>query len=337
MSPDQELKNCNIAKTVLMLCVVVYHCIAVNMRGGWGPLSIPHQSSLLGRIAEWLNFFHIYAFTLISGYIFYHIKIEKKGYDQFGGFLINKIKRLIIPYVFIACIWVVPVYRVFYGSESIIQRFILCENPNQLWFLWMIFWIFVIFWVIAKPVDKHPYIFGLFFIVCFLTSNFLNRIPNFFCIHNSMEYILFFYMGFILRKHGMKKLFKIPALVILLIDAILFIVYVMTTQTDIVVFSWLHKGLGLFLRMYGAVGAFVLLQKFATYLESKQIRWMEKYTMSVYLVHQQFIYISIYIFRNYVNAYVLGIISLDFAIICSLLFAVLMSKTKITRFLVGSK
>lgn len=70
---------------VLMILVVLYHSI-IFRSGLQSSLVTDDINSYIDIFANWLNSFHIYGFTLISGYIFYHIKYEGGG--------INHIKNL---------------------------------------------------------------------------------------------------------------------------------------------------------------------------------------------------------------------------------------------------
>lgn len=53
----------------------------------------------------------------------------------------NKSKRLLIPYVFVAFAWVIPSTYVLdkFTLKEIFMKYILCTSPSQLWFLWMLF------------------------------------------------------------------------------------------------------------------------------------------------------------------------------------------------------
>lgn len=86
ISRNDELKYCTPIKAILMLFVVFYHSMAMYGDGGWGPFQPAAEVHALAPIVAWLNSFHIYAFTLISGYIFYYIKYEKGGYQEYRSF-----------------------------------------------------------------------------------------------------------------------------------------------------------------------------------------------------------------------------------------------------------
>ena len=60
-------------------------------------------------ISDFVNAFHIYGFTFISGFLFYYLKIEKIKYEDFVLFSKNKAKRLLAPYVFVCTVWVAPI------------------------------------------------------------------------------------------------------------------------------------------------------------------------------------------------------------------------------------
>lgn len=87
-----ELESCSFVKTVLMLLVVVYHCF-LFWSGGWLTEEPVYEAKVLAIIAMWMNTFHIYGFTLVSGYIFYHIKYKVGRYKDCKEFYINKAKR----------------------------------------------------------------------------------------------------------------------------------------------------------------------------------------------------------------------------------------------------
>ena len=122
-----------------MLCVIVGH--SVNFwKGTWFTVVEPAELSMgLSWISDFMNAFHIFAFTLVSGYLFYYLIIEQGSYKKFRPFLIGKVKRLIVPYVFVCIIWVIPIADYFfrYNTIEVLNRYILGTNPNQLWFLLM--------------------------------------------------------------------------------------------------------------------------------------------------------------------------------------------------------
>lgn len=335
ISKKDELDNCNAVKTILMILVVLYHSMVIYA-GTWGPYPPAEQSVLFEQIAKWLNSFHIYAFTLVSGYIFYYIKYEKGGYQKYTLFLGNKAKRLLVPYIFIASVWVAPIYVYFWGTEHVISNFLFGIAPNQLWFLLMLFWVFAIFWPLSDLIKRRP-ICGII-IICALYC--LGMVfPSYWRINTAMQYILFFSIGFLIRKCGRKILYQIPSAVYISCDVLLFTVVEVLAPYYALTIKLMKFGLRLCLYVLGSVSAFVLLQRFANrFLQgNKIINFFGKHSMVIYLVHQQLIYFSIGWFNGIVPPVVLVMINFVFSLTVSTAFSILMHKTKVTRFLVGSK
>lgn len=96
MDKDIELKNIELVKLFLMISVVLYHGMAF-WKENWFTVITPEPSVLLKNIASWLNSFHIYGFTLASGYLFQVLKCEREHYKKFSVFLKKKAQRLLVP------------------------------------------------------------------------------------------------------------------------------------------------------------------------------------------------------------------------------------------------
>ena len=139
----KTLENCTFCKTVLMFLIVLYHSM-IFWNGEWFTANPIRQSKVLSYITLWLGNFHIYAFVLISGYIYCAKYLTEDNMD-FLPFIKKKAKRLLVPYSFTALFWVVPITNLFLhlSQNDIFTRYILAENPSQLWFLIMLFDVFL--------------------------------------------------------------------------------------------------------------------------------------------------------------------------------------------------
>ena len=86
----KQIDNCYFVKTVLMIIIVFYHSI-LSWSETWLTEFKPiFESKTLAVMANWLNSFHVYAFTLVSGYIFYFLKNEKRNMANLNSFYIIK-------------------------------------------------------------------------------------------------------------------------------------------------------------------------------------------------------------------------------------------------------
>ena len=64
-----NLINCRFLKTILMILVILGHACAF-WSGHWFTENPAIQAEGLALLYSWVNSFHIYAFALVSGYIF---------------------------------------------------------------------------------------------------------------------------------------------------------------------------------------------------------------------------------------------------------------------------
>lgn len=89
MDNETALNNCKFTKTILMLIVIFGHAIAF-WSGNWFTKNPVIESRYMAVIYSWVGSFHIYAFALVSGYIF-AFKILGGGIVIIGFFF--KIKQ----------------------------------------------------------------------------------------------------------------------------------------------------------------------------------------------------------------------------------------------------
>lgn len=331
-----KLHNLTFIKTVLMLCVMVGH--SVNFwKGTWFTAITPaYESPVLAYISDFMNAFHIYAFTLVSGYLFYYLKIEQGKYREFKVFLSGKIKRLIVPYIFLCAIWVIPVAEYFfhYSGAEVIKRYVFGTNPNQLWFLLMLFWVYVIAWPLAGVFDKKPVVGGVIVVTLYAVGAVGSRlIPNYFFIWRSCEYVLFFWIGFMMRK--LPEVFnQIKWYVWLTVFLVIFVAW--ETISSGVVHSLLEIGL----HVCGSIAAFETFLVLSNCIDWNSKTWfinLSSKTMPMYLFHQQIIYFSILLLNGRVNPYINSLLNLLIALIGSYIFSTVLMKWRVTRFLVGEK
>ena len=296
-------------------------------------------------LSGWLNSFHIYAFTLVSGYLYFYLRYEKGKYQEPKGFLENKIKRPIVPYIFVCIIWVVPVTCLFfdYTAGDIFKKYILATAPSQLWFLWMLFDVFLIVYCCSDFIYNSNLIsilISLIGIVAGTGAIGLKIFSNIFCIWTGCVYILCFILGFKIRQYGNILLNRIDAYTWLFCYTGAYILVAYLHSFNGVRFKIISFGFAIILHFIGAMMAFLVLQKLADYVDwknNKLIKGFSQISMPIFLLHQQLIYFSISLFNGYVNPYVNAIINVMFAIVGSVIITKLLYKVRVFRFLMGEK
>ena len=164
-----------------------------------------YQCEWLGWVANYLGTFHIYAFTLISGFIYYSLKCERGHYNDFKVFIAKKIKRLLIPYVFVSIVWVIPVgcYFYHYNLSDVFYNFALGSSPSQLWFLLMLFGVFFLFNSMYHFFIGHRLMALIAVVVLHLTGLvcLMTIAYNVFQVFTVFYYLIFFYLGYKISEH----------------------------------------------------------------------------------------------------------------------------------------
>lgn len=346
---NKELENCSFSKCVLMIFVVIGHSVHM-WTGDWFTKDPVFKSPILGMLSELLSSFHIYAFTLISGYIFYYLKYEVNRYNNRNAFLWNKTKRLLIPYLFISTIWAGPIQQYFfhYDFGTYLKKYYLATSPNQLWFLIMLFEVFALSIYMSEFWEKKEHLpiiinLGLWGIG---SGALLVGLSNVFQIWTTFTYVLFFWCGFVLRKSATRKsyygeLFRKTPLYLLFVAFIgLFVCLKILDCKQGDLYRVLRGIIQLPLHISGALAGFKLLQIIADKIRwqnSRTFIFFSKRSMGIYLFHQQLIYISIAILNGKVSALSNACLNFLFAISISTAIVSIMLKYTITRLLIGEK
>ena len=300
------------------------------------------KSKALSILSVWLNTFHIYGFTLVSGYIFQYLKYEKDKYQKILLFIINKAKRLLVPYVFVAIIWVIPISCVLfsYTSKDIILKYVLCTGPSQLWFLWMLFDVFCFAWIISNWL-KNDFIAILISCISWLIGYVCGTcFPNIFCIWTAFNYLPFFILGMKLREKSACFLYKLPSILFILMQLLLFAIYELTLSNSAILYKLLNLIALYSAHVFGALMSFFVLQWLAEKVDWKNnglFMFFSKYSMTIYLFHQQIVYFTIIWLNGKINPYIHVFVNFVIALTLSSIISILLMKFKTTRILIGEK
>lgn len=339
---NHELESCTFIKTILMVIIVFYHSI-LFFGGNWFTIvPLDHIEKPLYYLAAWLNGFHIYAFTFVSGYLFFFLRFEAQKYNRYGAFLLNKAKRLLIPYAFVCACWVVPVFIYFYGDDipRIISNYVLGSGPNQLWFLLMLFFIFLLFYPLSEFFKKHLFlgaiVVAMLYVLGFLLSYFH---LTYFQIYRALTFFPFFWLGFVIKQYDWGVLRRVPALVWFLVYCVLFLASELIPDTRLI-FELLSLAVGFLENVAGAIMAFTCLAKLSTHCKWKDSAvfcFLSRLSMPVFLFHQQVIYFVIFYLSARLNHYLCALIAFAVAFSVSVAISIVLMLFRPTRFLIGEK
>lgn len=347
---DQYLERCDFVKTVLMLFVILGHSCAF-WNGTWFSAQSPAINDfVMGCVADWFGTFHVYGFTLISGYIYSYIREERGGYESVSTFIKNKAKRLLLPYLFVSVIWVIPVSNYFYHYDmnDIIEKFILGTSPSQLWFLLMLFDVFLIFRLTDSLKIKRSIFFII--VICLYAVGAVGQMAIFnpFQVFTALYFFPFFVIGVYLRENTKHYLItnngllaKPKYLFVLFVGNIIFyLLYIYMHAFNETYMKISSRLLYLFLNFEGAITSFAILLYLAGKLDYQQspiYKQLAQNNFAMYLFHQQIIYIVITMLNGVILPAMHALINMLLSVVISFVIALLFRHFRLTRILIGEK
>ncbi len=193
----KNIDNLNILRCIGILLVVLRHILVPFVSDAW-PLETNYSHNIyLVIFGKYVSSFSMPLFVFISGFIFSYLRIKLKKYETTKIFIQKKLKRLIVPFIILAPIYIV----VFLDVNNILDfLFFLQYSPGHFWFLIMLFIIFFIFYQFEnffRYKIKYGIIITLLLFVFYPVFAYLKIMP----LANTCKYLPFFYMGYLFYCH----------------------------------------------------------------------------------------------------------------------------------------
>ena len=206
----------------------------------------------------------------------------------------------------------------------------------------MFFGVFFIFWPMTRMFEKHNIIGGIVIILFVLVGKVGNMFyPNIFQVWRVCNYILFFWLGFKIRQwKALYVLRRLPNYIYLIVHFTLFCVLKISEKSSGLVLMLISQGCMFACNVVVSVAAFLILKSLSGHIswkENKIFNLLAKNQMSIYLFHQQIIYIFIFYLNGVINPYINVLMNIVGALTISLLISGLFMKYRWTRFLIGEK
>ena len=332
-----ELRNCNVVRTLMILLVVLYHSIALWRPNGWLGQMPAIKSNFLGYIAMWLNTFHIYTLTFISGYVFCYLFEESQKYCSFAKDIRKRFKRLIIPYIFVAVFWCIPFQIIFFKSniKDILEKYILAITPSQLWYLIMMFGVFIIFYYLIENTrirEKNTlYIFTLLLILNIICGILNSLLPNILQIFTIGQHLVFYYLGYKARTINLTKIYNLRWKYLFIVNIIMYIIYINIFTNKLLIFKIISRCLFPFLNISGILNSFIgvnlFINKFGIQIFNlKTYKMLSEKSFNVYLFHQQIIFCIILIFNKRMSPIILISMNFIFSIFIAIMISIIILK-----------
>lgn len=337
------LRELDYLKIMGVLLVVIGHCTSIYT-GGW-VFTSPVNSPIYGLIASYVYTFHVPMLVFVSGSIYYYCRINKGKYSNLKSLIINKFKRLIVPFLVIGTFYSIPIKYIIGMIEgniiNNIKSFILGLNTGHLWYLLMLFDIFILFYLYEKFVLNKKYSIILFSIL-YIYSGFFT---NIFQINRAIQYSIFFYLGYEFFRSKDKlilKLEKLKSKSILIMTPILIaislvLILVSKMKLSSIMLSKFFSLINVVIAMICITICYLIVYLINNRMKNiiikekvdKLINIIGKYSFNIYLLHEPIVFSVLhFIASRYINPNVLVIVCLSISVSVSILISVIYMKIK---------
>lgn len=196
----------DVLKGIAILLVVIGHITILFNHSNYPTLDV----TIFEKVTALIYLFHMPLFIATSGAV-YQICFAEGKYNKFTSFASNKIKRILLPYLFVGLFVLLPTLVVIGNNLSFTQpslygKIILAKDPRHLWFLLALSWIFLIQFSLDK-LRVHRWI--QFCIAIVLSMGVALHYPgHFFAFSEAIHYWPFFLVGVITENLFETKMLK---------------------------------------------------------------------------------------------------------------------------------
>ncbi|WP_289127902.1 acyltransferase [uncultured Clostridium sp.] len=341
------LRELDYLKIIGILLVVIGHCTSIYT-GGW-VFTSPVNSPIYGLIASYVYTFHVPMLVFVSGAIYYYCRVNKGKYGSLKSLIINKFKRLILPFLFIGILYSIPIKYIIEMTDgnivSNIKSFVLGLNTGHLWYLLMLFNTFILFYLYESFIlnKKYSIVLNLIlFSILYISSGFFT---NIFQINRSIQYSIFFYLGYEFFRSKDKlilKLEKLKSKSILIMTPILIaislvLILVSKMKLSSVMLSKFFSLINVVIAMICITICYLIVYLINNRMKNiiikdkidKLINIIGKHSFNIYMLHEPIIFIILYFIANrYINPNILVMVCLSISILGSILISIIYNKIK---------
>jgi fucose 4-O-acetylase-like acetyltransferase len=198
---DPQIMN---LRVLAILLVVIGHSIILYSTE-WDLYSPPAEYPPFNVAKIVINAVQMPLFFSVSGFLFPHTLSHKNL--TFSKFVRDKALRLLVPFLFIAFCWLLPIrllihYPGYMGknlAEIVFRGILWGDDVGHLWFLPALFLVFIVMWAAVRILIPRLGIFPVaaLFLILSLASHFLDF--NTF-VSQAAANTLWFFLGYLIYK-----------------------------------------------------------------------------------------------------------------------------------------
>lgn len=316
----------DLLKVFAILLVVLGHITILYGGGSFLP-----YNSILTKLTKAIYLFHMPLFVALSGAI-YSIGCERGKYSSFIPFAHNKVNRILLPFFFVAVLFLAPTLVALGKTE--LSFLSVCGNilmggglEKHLWYLPALFWIFMIVWCLQKARIKVWIMFVSSVVLAVVCSLFFSF--KFLFLWDTIQYLPYFLWGMFIHEYGQvgnKKLLGVGIISFVVMAA-------MTKATSI---EWLDNICRVLLPCSIVISLTAIARTIVPFKENQLMTWLLKQSFAIYLFHVMVIYIMYHFIGVYLTTAVMVPITLVVSIGVSWAMAWLCRKLHL-QFIIGEK
>lgn len=294
----EKIKEYSVLRVLAMALVVIGHCQIFYI--GNIQFDIPKTTLyyIVEIIVEMIYKFHMPLFFFLSGAMYYISTNYRGKYVDFKELIVNKYHRLIVPYFAVSFFMLIPM-RILLGVytrgnivQNIIYDIVLLHDAAHLWFLPILFMVFILFWAIEKlfrsSFAKYAVVMAVYIVALIIPDKY----------DLSLRYLLWFTLGYafesIRRKYNEFIRGKNPVLciVFIIMFATLFVVNINNSIINLLINNMM------------ALNGILLTYSVSVFLAKNNImklnvfKVLDKYNFEIYLFHDIFNYLVLYILKK---------------------------------------
>ncbi len=297
----REYKVSNI-RAIAILLVVFGHSI-VMYSSLWGGHVTSGNYLVLNYMKNIIDLIQMPLFFSLSGYLFYYSMKKKRNATEF---IVGKIKRLIIPYLSIALLWMVPIkilaeYEGYYNKnifEIFIYGIILGKNNGHLWFLPALFLIFIGLYFVQR-LFEHSYVYSIIILIVLILLHFFsNKLSAFPYLFNAVYWAVFFYLGYIINLYNVSD--KKRCMDITLLKVLLMIITAIFTVVSLIT---LNK----YISFFCSILLVVMIWRIIPEKQNGILECLSKNSFGIYLFHSPLIYVTLRFFSQKSPTFTIGL------------------------------
>ena len=191
----KKLYDVVVLRSLAIIMVVAFHAYGM-MYWGHFPDMTDEYKEIYYNINQYVVNFRMPLFIFISGYLFSFLEHEKNKYPTFLALFQNKFKRLIIPYLIFATIYMITT------GMGFDLKVLISGSCGHLWFITMLFWCFMC----ARLFRLAPWSGNLYYQIAVLILGFVALfldVPkfSFMGVQGLPKWFFWFYLGYLVSPH----------------------------------------------------------------------------------------------------------------------------------------